>query len=224
MTLQAPPVSTVGDRVVIRAAAYAPKDLQPLLQTFEEEFKRGLARQTIPPTPEILDRNIATLIQKVRRHESMPVIIEELAVVTQQTILFLDPVRDGQADPLTAHIHRDFPRFVQSRLRKFPVVFYGFDPQLHRGDALSYFRSRTRDLKDLAHLLMLDYTRGGGLATHLSFDDQSNAFGVAQISMNQTLSAVLNLWYYVWTKSGGRWGPLRPGLNTERVWLLGYGY
>lgn len=224
MTLQAPPVSPVGNRAVTRAMAYAPQDLKPLFKTFEEEFMRGLARQAKQPTPEVLDQDIAALIQKVRRHESMPVIIEELAALTQQTVLYLDPVRDGPGDPLTAHIHRDFPRFIQSRLRKFPVVFYGFDPRLYRGDTLIYFQGQTRELKDLTRLLKLDYTRGGTWATHLAFDDQSNAFGVAQISMNQTFSAVLNLWYYVWTRSGGRWGPLRPGLNTERVWLLGYGY
>jgi len=224
MTLQAPSVSPMGDRVVSRAVAYAPQDLKPLFKAFEEEFKRGLAKAVARPTPETLEQSVAALILRVRRHEAMPVIIEELAAVTQQTILYLDPVRDGKGDPLTAHIRKDFPRFIASRLDRFPVIFYGFDPQLYKGDALSYFRNRTRDLKDLSLLLRLDYTRGSAWASYRAFDDQSNAFGVAQISMNQTFSAILNLWYYVWTRSGGRWGPLKPGLNTERVWLLGYGY
>ena len=224
MTLQMPSMSPMGARVVTRAAAYAPRDLMPLFQTFEEDFKRGLAWQGARPTAERLDQDIAALIQRVRKHEAMPVIIEELAALTQKTLLYMDPVQDGSGDPLAAYIHRDFPRFVQSRLPKFPVIFYGFDPQLHRGDTLSYFRNQTRDQKDLCRLLIMDYTRGGAWATHQAFDDQSNAFGVAQISMNQAFSAVLNLWYYIWTKSGGRWGPLKPVLNTEKVWLIGYGY
>jgi hypothetical protein len=224
MTLQAPPISPMGDRILSRAVVYAPQDLKPLFKVFEEDFKRGLCRPVERPTPESLEKSVSAIIQKVKHHEGMPVIIEELAAVTRQTILYMDPVREGKNDALCVHVRSDFPRFIQSRLERFPVVFYGFDPQLYRGDSLGYFRNQTRDTKDLSRLLLLDYTRGSGWATYRAFDDQSNAFGVAQITLNQTFSAILNLWYYVWTKSGGRWGPLKPGLNTEKVWLLGYGY
>jgi len=224
IVLQAPPMSAGEDRIVSRAVAYAPQDMRPLFKVFQEDFKRGLNRPATRPNAESLDRDIISLIGMIRKQSPMPAIMDGLAGLTRKTLLYLDPLWEGKGDPLSGHMRADFPRFMQSRYEKFPVVFYGFDAQLLRGDPLGYLKRQSSDLKDLSHLLRLDYTRTGVWADHRAFDDQSNAFGVAQISMNQRISTVLNLWYYVWTRGGGRWGPLKPGLNTEKLWVLGYGY
>jgi hypothetical protein len=211
------------DRVISKASQYAPQDLKLLFRSFEEDFRRGLVK---PPaaTPEALDRQIAVLIQRIKRQEPMALVVEDLSAVARGTVRLLDPALDGRADPLAAHIRKDFPRYMERRLTRFPVVFYGFDNRLLRGDALGFLQENRREVTPLAQLLRQDYSRTGKWADFTAFDDQSTAFGVAQVTANRAFSAVLNVWYYVWTRGGGRWGPLKPALNTERVWLFGYGY
>lgn len=210
-------------RVVTKALQYAPQDMKLLIQSFGEDFRRGLHRPPVS-TPEALDREIAGLIQKVRRQEPMALVVEGMAAVARGTALMLDPALEGRSDPLALHIRKDFPRYMERRLNKFPVVFYGFDDRLMQGDSLGFLQRNRRDVPQLASLLRGDYARTAQWADYRMFDDQSTAFGVAQVTANRAFTAVLNVWYYVWTRGGGRWGPLKPALNTERVWLFGYGY
>lgn len=211
------------DRVVSKASQYAPQDLKLLFRSFDEDFKRGLLRPSAT-TPEGLDREISSLIRQVRNQDPMALIVEGLASVARGTALLMDPAREGWSDPLALHIRKDFPRYMEYRLTKFPVVFYGFDNRLLRGDLLGYLQRNRREVPELASLLRKDYSRTAKWADYKAFDDQSTAFGVAQLTANRAFSAILNVWYYVWIRGGGRWGPLQPGLNTERVWLFGYGY
>jgi hypothetical protein len=211
------------DRVVSKASQYAPQDLRLLFSSFDEDFKRGLVRPAAT-TPEALDREIAALILQVKRQDPMALVVEGMASVARGTALLLDPAREGRTDPLALHIRKDFPRYMERRLTRFPVVFYGFDDRLLRGDALGFLQRNRREVPQLATLLRQDYSRTGKWADFTAFDDQSTTFGVAQVTANRAFSAILNVWYYVWTRGGGRWGPLKPALNTERVWLFGYGY
>ena len=211
------------DRVVSKASQYAPQDLKLLFRSFDEDFKRGLLRPPVS-TPEALDREIAGLIRQVRNQDPMALIVEGLAAVARGTALLMDPAREGRSDPLALHIRKDFPRYMERRLTRFPVVFYGFDDRLLHGDTLGFLQRNRRELPQLASLLREDYSRSGKWADFTVFDDQSTAFGVAQLTANRSFTAILNVWYYVWTRGGGRWGPLKPALNTERVWLFGYGY
>jgi len=221
--LAAPLLPGYETRVVDKAVQFAPQDLKLLIGSFEVEFKRGLLRPSAS-TPEGLDREIAGLVQQVRRQEPMARVVEGLAAVARGTLLMMDPAHGGIADPLASHIQKDFPRYMERRLVRFPVVFYGFDNRLLQGDTLGFLQRSRREVPQLAVLLRGDYARTGKWADHTAFDDQSTAFGVAQVTANRTFSAILNVWYYVWTRGGGRWGPLKPALNTERVWLFGYGY
>jgi hypothetical protein len=95
------------------------------------------------------------------------------------------------ADANTPPADADFARYFESRVKKFPTVFYGPEPQLRLGVFLDRTLARTAAFKPL---IAEEYTRGNSS----TFDDHSTAFGIASVCYSHAVTDTANLFTYIW--------------------------
>lgn len=105
--------------------------------------------------------------------------------------------------PALREVEGDYARYVE---RKLPLLVLSFDgwrtPPLD-GDLAAYFERRALFSERYLRALETCYYPQGKRVSSETFDDRSNAFGVAQAALSHAASDIAKVWVSVWGEMGG---------------------
>ncbi len=98
----------------------------------------------------------------------------------------------------------EFAAFCESRLAKFPLVFYGHeDEDLARGDFRAFaLREASRAREEYRHVGRA-YAAAGDPPDPAAFDDRSVPFAVGSLAYSRTVTLVVRAWLAAWRQAGG---------------------
>ncbi len=212
------------EKIIEKALNYSPPELKIIVNDNLEDFKKGIKDgRNQNKNLEEIEKEIKELTKHFYEKKPVNDFIYQLGKISVQTIRTTYTIEVSE-EKLLSHIKYDFPLYVEKKFKKFPVVFYGFDINFFKGKIKNFLEIEKNEKKEYFTLLKYGYLKGDILLNRFSFDDRSNSYGVAQIFTNKSFSLILNIWYYVWIKNGGRWGPLKPHQINNKLWVLAYGY
>lgn len=173
-----------ADRQIAAAGAkLAAPGLYSLVRSHDRDFARGIetARDAPPGTlRERIERETRGVIHMLKAHEPPAAVAEHLGMLAHLV-----------ADANTPTTSSDYARYFERRLAKFPVVYYGAEPQLKLGAFLDRTFARTAGFRSLVDA---EYTRGDSS----TFDDHSTAFGIASVCYSHAVTDTANLFTYIW--------------------------
>jgi hypothetical protein len=203
------------EKIAKKGAALAPPDLKMIIELFDTEYKRGLARAADEEGREShhyfvmsregrlrerIERETRGAVDAIRKGEPMSAVVERLGGLVHLVADANNPFHVSKDDPRLASSQADYEAYFERRLPKFPTVFYGLDPDF----ALKPYLDRTFERSAKFYpLVASEYFRDGQRRTSAAFDDRSTAFGVASISYSRAVTDVVNLYYFIWKEAGG---------------------
>jgi hypothetical protein len=110
----------------------------------------------------------------------------------------------GPFDRRHPEFHRDYARFVESRLPRIRVVFDGFeDAALAAGDIDAFARRLVRETRRDYPAVVRSYFPDGRERLPQDFDDRSVAFGVASLEVSRAVTATARAWLFAWHRAHG---------------------
>jgi hypothetical protein len=175
-----------ADRQIAAAGAkLAAPELYRAVTSFHREFARGLETAIAEEgrhgvLRERIESETRKTIAMLKANEPMSAVVERLGVLAHLV-----------ADANTPSVNADYARYFESRMARFPIVFYGPDPQLRLGAFIDRTLRRTANLKPL---VAAEYEHGDSS----TFDDHSTAFGVAAVCYSHAITDTANLFTYIW--------------------------
>jgi hypothetical protein len=187
--------------IASEGAKLAPPDLLYVIKKFNKEYARGIekAERSEPQdehTAELrkhIEEKTKTIIAMLKANQPMHATVEQLGVLAHLIGDANNPFHVAGANPTA---HADFERYFEMRMRKFPLVDYGREPNLRLEPYVDGMLARTAKLTARVDE---EYGRGNSQ----TFDDHSTAFGVASISYSHAVTDIANLFAYIWKQSGG---------------------
>ena len=226
--------ATADQRIATKAAQLAPNDLRDLIERFEPEYKLGLQRAESDEGNDThryfvlsrsgrlrdrIERQTNYIVTMIRSGKPMRDVVFQLGMLTHYVADANNPFHVANSDPNLEADHDDYERYFESRLPKFPTVFYGLDPDFRLGPYIDAMFARTATFYPL---LDEEYFRFGEQRDSADFDDLSTAFGVASVCYSRAVTDIVNLDFYIWHQAGGdvRTAPLLRGGNL----VLSHGY
>ena len=219
--------NAADERIALKAAQLAPSDLRMLLETFEPEYKQGLARARADEGGEShrylvlskkgrlrerIERESAAAVSDIRTGKPMRDVVQRLGVLAHYVADANNPFHLSDADNRLEPLHNDFEHYFERRLEKFPTVFYGLDQNFRMNSYLDQTFSRTVEFYPL---LSEEYFRDGAQRSSVEFDDRSTAFGIASVCYSRAVTDLVNIYFYIWRQAGGdvRAAPILRGSN-----------
>lgn len=175
-----------ADRQIAAAGAkLAAPGLYSLVQAHGDDFARGIDKATAEEghhgvLRERIESETRAVIAMLQAKRPPAAVVERLGILAHLL-----------ADANTPPSSSDFARYFESRIGRFPVVFYGAEPQLKLGPFLDRTLARTANLRPL---VAAEYARGDSS----TFDDHSTAFGVASVCYSHAVTDTANLFTYIW--------------------------
>lgn len=156
-----------------------------------------------------LDRSteaaVAQAVEAIRGHRPFQDIVFRLGVVAHYVADANNPLASSNDDPQAGRYFVDFLRYAESAEPRFPLIFYGVQPDLDRGSAglaplvaAALERGRALYPKIGLEYRGIDFASGIGV-----FDDRSTAFAVASIAWSHAVTDVSLALRYVWIRAGG---------------------
>lgn len=211
-------------KIIEKAILYSPPELKLIIEDHYTEFKKGIREgRTQNLKAEEIEKKIQSLSKYFFEKKSVENFIYELGKISVQALRITNTFEVSE-EKLLSHIKNDFPLYIEKKIKKFPIIFYGFDKNIFKGNIKNFMENEIKDKNSYFPLLKTGYIKGEILLDRFAFDDKSNSFGIAQIFTNKSFSLILNIWYYIWIKNGGRWDPLKPHQTNNKLWVLAYGY
>ena len=184
----------------VKSGALAPfKTDDPEYHVLNADGRYGQAAQRI-------EQETAKIVTMLNNHVPLSQVAYELGVVSHYVSDVASPLATSDGDPREATYASDFARYAERNLGKFPTVFDGFyDFDRAAFTTEGYLRAVSERANRLYPILGQAYYPDGktGMASSTSFDDRSPAFGIAQLSYNHAVSAVANVWLYIWREAHG---------------------
>src|SRR6185295_17098980 len=113
-----------------------------------------------------------------RTNKPMSDVVFHLGVLAHYVADANNPFHVADTNPNLAARREDYERYFESRMTKFPTVFYGLETNFHLSTYLDNTFSRTAKFYPL---IDEEYFRFGETHDSTEFDDRSTAFGVASV-------------------------------------------
>jgi hypothetical protein len=202
-------------RIAQKGAALAPNDLRILIEKYSESYRQGLTRAEAEEGGEAhhyfaatrsgklrerIQSETAAAIKGLRARQPLPDVVERLGYLAHFVADANNPFHTANDDPRLEPSHVDFEEFFETRMRRFPTVFYGLDSAFTPS---SYFDRAISRASHFYPLMSEEYFRFGTRRTAADFDDRSTAFGVASVCYSHAVTDLVNLYFYIWRESGG---------------------
>jgi len=116
--------------------------------------------------------------------------------------LLNDPFLEN-AEPALRDVEGDYARYVERKLPLLVLSFDGWKSPPLTGDFAGYFGQRALSARRYREALKTCYYPEGKRVSSETFDDRSNAFGVAQAALSHAASDIAKVWARVWGTMGG---------------------
>lgn len=214
--------NSLENKIIERSLKFAPKEMEMILNDNYKDFLKGIEEgRKMDVELKDLEKKIKTLSNHFKERKKVKEFVFEIGKISVQILRNINKLEENEK--IIDHIKKDFPIFIENKFRKFPIVFYGFDKDFFKGHIKKFFEEEIKKINDLTPFLLKGYISNDKIFDRFSLDERSNPFGIAQIFVNKSFSIILNVWYYIWIKNGGRWEPLKPYHINDKIWVLGYG-
>lgn len=187
----------------------APVALRNALLAYRTDLDRGvsdaLTGYAAKPTADILDAAVRefdlvpTLLQTT---EPFQQVAYHMGMTAGLIYLLNDPLRAGQ-DPRAAQVRADYLVYMERKLPLMVVAFDGYDSPPLTGDLRSYLIQRLDGMPRYEQAVLFCYFPHGKRVSSDTFDDRSNAFGVAEVVLSHAVSDAAKSWFYMWKSMGG---------------------
>jgi hypothetical protein len=202
-------------RIAQKGAALAPNDLRLLIEKYPESYRQGMTRAEAEEGGEAhhyfaatrsgklrerIQSETDTAIGSLRTRQPLADVVERLGYLAHFVADANNPFHTANDDPRLEPSHADFEQFFETRMRRFPTVFYGLDNAFTPS---TYFERAISRASHFYPLMSEEYFRFGVRRTADDFDDRSTAFGVASVCYSHAVTDLVNLYYYIWRQSGG---------------------
>jgi hypothetical protein len=114
------------------------------------------------------------------------------------------PLAGGEAG---AGHYTDFARFVEQRLDRIPLVFYGHGEFREQPlDRDGYIREVLGRAMEMNRRIAAVYARAGDPPNRALFDDRSVPFAVGSLSYSRTVNDIVTVWLDAWNRAHGDLG------------------
>jgi hypothetical protein len=187
----------------------APVALRNALLAYRTDLDRGVSDAqtgyTAKPTADILDAAVRefdlvpTLLQTMEPFEQ---VAYHMGMTAGLIYLLNDPLRAGQ-DPRSAQVQADYLAYMERKLPLMVVAFDGYNSPPLTGDLRSYLIHRLESMPRYEKAVLFCYFPHGQRVSSDTFDDRSNAFGVAEVVLSHAVSDAAKSWFYMWKSMGG---------------------
>lgn len=196
-------------RTVDAALRLSPASLRSVLLSHRREVDRGFeaswAEGRSQSREELVERLRGEMDQAPRLvHDRAPLarLAHSFGRMAGLVWLLNDPFLET-SDPALSGVEEDYAGYVE---RKLPLLVLSFDgwrsPPLTR-DLSGYFDQRALSVQRYRRALKTCYYPEGKRVSSETFDDRSNAFGVAQAALSHAASDIAKVWARVWGTMGG---------------------
>ncbi|MEW5764974.1 MAG: hypothetical protein ACOYXN_01505 [Acidobacteriota bacterium] len=196
-------------RAAEAALRLSPAALRSVLQSHRQELDQGLSEAL----SELAGASEGALVAALEREASMPRrLAQEKAPFSRVArhfgraagivLLLNDPASSGGDSRLGA-VRADYDRYVDRKLPLLVLCFDGWETPPMDGDLQAYFRGRRASLGRYREALLACYYPGGRRVSSDTFDDRSNAFGVAQVALSHAASDAAKAWRRMWAAMDG---------------------
>jgi len=210
-----PPAPAFGpaalDKMTGATLRLAPAALRSALGAYRGLLDRGVHdtvdQQGRQPSG-VLVAALQTELQEIpglpKRQSPFEEVAYRFGRVAALNYLLNDPLRDGVDERLAA-VRGDYRVYLDRKLPLMPLVFDGYDNPPLSGDADAYFSlaARAQRSERYREALLFCYYPAGKQVSSETFDDRSNAFGVAQAAASHAVSDAAKSWFHLWRAMDG---------------------
>lgn len=197
------------EKMVESAVWLAPPSLKGLLTAYKKEIISGvtetLGSQSGKQDAELcsaLEEEMALLPNLASKQSSFEQIAYHFGKAAAIVFLLDDPFRNSE-DARVKEICPDYKQYMESRISKQFLTFDGYASPAFEPPVSSYFGKRKEHFPRYVSSVLFCYFPQGERVSSKTFDDRSNAFGVAQIILSKSVSDAAKVWLHVWKAMDG---------------------
>ncbi|HVS63393.1 MAG TPA: hypothetical protein VMT85_07800 [Thermoanaerobaculia bacterium] len=199
------------------AADIAPRDFWRQLERHQDQYLEGLvapfrdrdplAHQANPDGSgtllEVLRQEVDRTISMIRDHHPFEQVAYRAGLVVHYVNDANNPLNCSSSDQAEGQYYADFLDYLDSTEPRTPMLFYGLDAALERGDLEGFLERVIGRCRRSYPLVGSEYRRTGKLPGRRYFDDRSTAFGVASVARSRAVTDAALLLRYIWLQAGG---------------------
>jgi hypothetical protein len=187
------------------AARLSPPDLARQIDRHRRAFEEGVANAAgSGPLDRAAVDAVAAAVAAIRGHQPFEEIVRRLGTAAHWVAEANDPLASSGADPEAGRYAADYSRYVETAEPRFPLVFYGVQPELEaKRDLSPLIAAALRRGRELSPMIGLEYRRIGFASGIGQFDDRSSAFGAAALAFSHAVTDVTLALRYIWITAGG---------------------
>lgn len=207
------------ERIAENAARLMPTSLRQVMAIHKESLLRG-AREAAGRGGDAdhfqnLDSgtgNLASAIEtqarrvlgKLNARAPMADVIYEMGALSHFVADAQNPLVTSSREPREAEYAADFEAYVERKLDRFPLVFYGYgSPALEADDYRGFAVAALERSSRYYDWLTQDYIREGRVVTSEVFTDFSFAFGAGQLAFSHAVCDTASIWLHLWKSANG---------------------
>lgn len=195
------------EQIALEALRLAPPSLRRQLSRRSQALVRG-AREEAPSTLDNavrrLGAEIDTAVALINGRKSFRSITESLGRLAGVAACLNNPL---WSTPEGGDVRdaAQFSSFLAQNVRRFPLVFTGYDAELQKGGDVAAFASRIREryLADRVTLHRAYHPPDGGPILPSDFDERSVPFAIASLCYSRAVTDASQLWIHVWRRADG---------------------
>lgn len=216
------------------AASIAPRDFWRQLERHEGEYLEGLIAPFRDRDPlahqvngdgtgtlvEVLRQEVERTISAIRDHHPFEQVAYRAGVVVHYVNDANNPLNCSSSDRSEGQYYADFLDYLDSTAPRTPILFYGLDAALERGDLDGFIERVVERCRRAYPLVGSEYRRIAKLPGRRYFDDRSTAFGLASVARSRAVTDAALLLRYVWLQAGGADWRRPPHAEEDRLLLL----
>ncbi len=187
----------------------SPPSLKGFLGVYKKSVIEGV-KDTLMRDKSLSSEEIASRLEKemdeIKKIPSSQPSFETIAYKFGKSAGFVflldDPFREESSEEVEK-IKEDYYRYIESRIDRLVLTFDGYDNPPFEKPIAKYFDKRRGDFKRYIDSVLFCYFPDGKMVSSKTFDDRSNAFGVAQIILSRSVSDAAKVWLEMWKNMDG---------------------
>ena len=185
----------------LRAGAIA-----PLYAEEPTDYHELHADGSVGRAPERVEQQVTKLVTMLHEHVPFKQVVYEFGVLSHYVADCAAPLASSAADPKEQLYTTELAMYIERNLKKYPPVFDGYFPfNSEPFNSKGYLQAVAHRANRFYLIIGQEFfpDENSELVSSSRFDDRSPMFGIAQLSFNHAVSAVANIWLFVWREANG---------------------
>lgn len=197
------------DKMVEGSVWLAPPSLKGLLAVYRKNILEGVT-ETMESGASLTDGELCLLLEEemellprlAKKQSSFEQIAYHFGRAAAFVFLLNDPFRLNE-EKEAKEISADYKKYIEKKLPRLILTFDGYSSPRLEKPLEKYFDKRRLNFPRYVDSVIYCYFPNGKRVSSQTFDDRSNAFGVAQIVLSKSVSDTAKVWVIVWKAMDG---------------------